>query len=150
MFMLSVFLLLSGAQYGWSGNCLSSMVPQPPMVMPSPVYQFWDDVMSVSSGQLHGNPSRMMSSQHSMFPSTEALNATYPSTVSHVLPTCLPANTNLQMPWSTCDDSWHHQWGNVETFFSLREPSESYSITWILNFSSHWKGQFEIKYISLT
>ncbi|XP_052028101.1 uncharacterized protein LOC127676245 [Apodemus sylvaticus] len=94
-----------GALYGWSGNSLSSMEPQHPMVMPSPVYQSWDDDMSAPSAQLHGNPSLMMSSQHSMFPSKEAWNATYPLTVPHGLPASLPGDTNLQMPWSTWDDT---------------------------------------------
>lgn len=57
MFMLSLFLSLSGAWYDWSGNPLPSMYPQPPMVTPSPVYQPWDYYMSASSGQLHGNTS---------------------------------------------------------------------------------------------
>ncbi|XP_076788161.1 uncharacterized protein MSANTD5-like [Arvicanthis niloticus] len=90
-----------GAWYGRSGNTLPSMCPQPPMVMPPPVYQPWDHDMSASSGQLHGNPSMMVSSQYSLDPGSEAWNATYPRTVPHILPAFVPGDTNLQVPWST-------------------------------------------------
>ncbi|XP_034354232.1 uncharacterized protein MSANTD5-like [Arvicanthis niloticus] len=92
---------VQGAWYGRSGNTLPSMCPQPPMVMPPPVYQPWDYDMSASSGQLHGNPSMMVSSQYSLDPGSEAWNATYPRTVPHILPAFVPGDTNLQVPWST-------------------------------------------------
>ncbi|XP_076788222.1 uncharacterized protein MSANTD5-like [Arvicanthis niloticus] len=92
---------VQGACYDWSGKPLPSMYPQPPMVTPPPVYQPWDYDMSASSGQLHGNPSMMVSSQYSLDLGSEAWNATYPRTVPHILPAFVPGDTNLQVPWST-------------------------------------------------
>lgn len=105
MLSLSLFFLLSGVQYNWSGYHRPSSSPQTPMVMPSPVYQPWDYGMSASSGQLHGNPSLIMSSQDSLVPRWDAWNATYPLPVPHVLPACLPGDTNLQLVQSPPVDS---------------------------------------------
>lgn len=103
MFKLSLFLLLSGGVYDWFGNPLPSMSPQPPMVVPSLVYQPWDYGMFASSAQLHGNPS-LLSSQDSLLPRWEAWNATYPLRVPHELPASLPGHTNIQMPRPTSHD----------------------------------------------
>ncbi|XP_031217582.1 uncharacterized protein LOC116084634 isoform X2 [Mastomys coucha] len=92
-----------GVVYDWSGYPLPSMSPQPPMVMPSPVYQPWDYGMSASSAQLHGNPS-LLSSQDSLLPRWEAWNAAYPLRVPHELPASLPGHANLQMPRPTSHD----------------------------------------------
>ncbi|NP_001242989.1 uncharacterized protein LOC432860 [Mus musculus] len=94
-----------GAVFDWSGYPMPSWSTQPPMVMPSPVYQPWDYGMFASSGQLPGNPSLMMSSQDSLVPRSAAWNATYPLPVQHVLPASLPGDTNLQLPRSPRDDS---------------------------------------------
>lgn len=107
MFMLSLFLFLSGAGYDWSGDAPPSMYPQPPMLTPYPVYQPWDYDMSAASGQLHGNPSLMMSSQAgssgSQTGSLECHLSTYPLTVPHGSPPSVPGDTALPVPWSTCD-----------------------------------------------
>uniref|UniRef100_A2BEJ2 Myb/SANT DNA binding domain containing 5 family member 9 n=1 Tax=Mus musculus TaxID=10090 RepID=A2BEJ2_MOUSE len=94
-----------GALYNWSGYHRPSSSPQTPMVMPSPVYQPWDYGMSASSGQLHGNPSLIMSSQDSLVPRWDAWNATYPLPVQHVLLASLSGDNNFQLAWSPRDES---------------------------------------------
>ncbi|XP_021010975.1 uncharacterized protein LOC110289132 [Mus caroli] len=94
-----------GDLFDCSGYHMYSWSTQPPMVMPSPVYQPWDYGMSASSGQFPGNPSPMMSSQEPLVPRSFAWNATYPLPVQHVLPASIPGDTNLQLPRSPPDDS---------------------------------------------
>ncbi|XP_021038295.1 uncharacterized protein LOC110309897 [Mus caroli] len=97
---------VQGALFDWSGYPMPSWSTQPPMLMPSPVYQPWDYGMSASSGQLPGNPLPIMSSQDSQFPRSFAWNATYPLPVKkHVIPASIPGDTNLQLLRSPPDDN---------------------------------------------
>ena len=138
---LSLFLLLSGVQYNWSGYHRPSSNPQTPMVMPSPVYQPWDYGMSASSGQLHGNPSLIMSSQDSLVPRWDAWNATYPLPVQHVLLASLSGDNNFQLPWSPRDESSSPQWRHVGTFlFPLKTTKNLPALYGSSMFLSYCKG----------
>ncbi|XP_040596437.1 putative uncharacterized protein MSANTD5 [Mesocricetus auratus] len=93
-----------GPIYDGAGYPLVPMEPQPPMVLPHPLYHPWDNGFQVSPGEHQWTPSAMYSNGYSGFPQWDTWDASsyYPS--PQLFPPSVPGDTSIQDPSSSSYD----------------------------------------------